>query len=104
MVEQVPHGAAGFFQLGRIARLLNRPAEAAGYYAEALALDPLLWQAYEELCSLGARSSVPPRQGIGSECIACSGGSMPRRWRQQRLTLRGRRRCQVCNPASGSKQ
>lgn len=65
MVEQVPHGAAGFFQLGRIARLLNRPAEAAGYYAEALALDPLLWQAYEELCSLGARSSVPPRKGIG---------------------------------------
>lgn len=52
-VAQVPHGAAGLFQLGRIARLLDRPAEASGYYAEALALDPLLWVAYEELCSLG---------------------------------------------------
>lgn len=50
---QVPHGAAGFYQLGRISRLLDRAQEAAAYFSEALSLDPLLWQAYEELCQLG---------------------------------------------------
>ena len=51
---QVPRGAAGFFLLGRIARLSNRQHEAVEWFREALLRDPLLWQAYEELCSLGA--------------------------------------------------
>ena len=51
--SQVPQGAAGYYLLGRIARLQSRPGEAAEYFSEALALNPLLWQAYEELCQLG---------------------------------------------------
>ena len=51
---QVPHGAAGYYLLGRICRLSNRQKQAVQYFAAALALDPLLWCAYEELCILGA--------------------------------------------------
>lgn len=51
---QVPHGAAGFFLLGRICRLTTRHAEAAEHFYTALKLNPLLWSAYEELCQLGA--------------------------------------------------
>lgn len=49
----MPNGAAGFLLLGRIARLSTRQLEAADFYSEALSRDPLLWQAFEELCSLG---------------------------------------------------
>ena len=51
---QVPHGAAGYYLLGRICRLSNRQKQAVQYFAAALALDPLLWCAYEELCILGS--------------------------------------------------
>lgn len=50
----MPHGAAGYYLLGRVCRLSNRQKQAAQFFAAALALDPLLWCAYEELCILGA--------------------------------------------------
>jgi hypothetical protein len=43
--------------LGNICRLTSRHDQAKAYYSTALKLDPLLWQAFEELCLLGA-----PRQ------------------------------------------
>jgi hypothetical protein len=50
----VPHGAAGYYLLGKICALSNRHDTAVHYYAAALTLDPLMWCAYEELCNLGA--------------------------------------------------
>lgn len=50
---QVPGGAAGYLLLGQIARLTSRQQEAAKYYSTALEMDPLLWQAFQELCQLG---------------------------------------------------
>lgn len=49
----MPGGAAGLFLLGQIARLTSRQQEAAKYYSAALEMDPLLWQAFQELCQLG---------------------------------------------------
>ena len=51
---QVPGGAAGRYLLGRIARLTSRQEEAARHYSAALEADPLMWQAFQELCQLGA--------------------------------------------------
>ena len=59
-------GAAGLLLLGRIARLTGRQLEAAAHFSAALEQDPLLWVAFEELCSLGAR---PP--------LACSAAHPP---------------------------
>ena len=55
----MPHGAAGYYLLGRVCRLSNRAKQAVQYFAAALALDPLLWCAYEELCILGAPTHLP---------------------------------------------
>ena len=49
----MPNGAAGYYLLGRIHSLTNRHDTAVHFHASALALDPLLWAAYEELCALG---------------------------------------------------
>ncbi|KAK9825199.1 hypothetical protein WJX81_006564 [Elliptochloris bilobata] len=54
----VPHGAAGYYLLGRVCRLSNRAKQAVKFFASALALDPLLWCAYEELCILGAEEEA----------------------------------------------
>ncbi len=62
---QVPHGAAGYYLLGRICRLTNRQRQAVQHFAAALALDGLLWCAYEELCILGA---PPPRAAPRLQC------------------------------------
>ena len=51
---QVAGGAAGHLLLGRIARLTNRRNDAAAHFNAALERDPLMWQAFEELCHLGA--------------------------------------------------
>ena len=59
---QVPNGAYGQFLLGRIARLTSRPEVAAAHFEKCLILNPMMWSAYEELCSLGAcvaRDDVP---------------------------------------------
>ena len=50
---QVPKGSAGYYLLGRICGLTNRHRAAVSYQRAALTLDPLMWCAYEELCSLG---------------------------------------------------
>jgi hypothetical protein len=60
---QVPNGAYGHFLLGRIARLTNRPDKAIAHFEKSLILNPMLWSAYEELCSLGPKTFP---------CIACS--------------------------------
>jgi hypothetical protein len=51
---QVPNGAYGHYLLGRIARLTSRPEKAAAHFERCLTLNPMMWSAYEELCSLGA--------------------------------------------------
>ncbi|CAD5191219.1 unnamed protein product [Musa acuminata subsp. malaccensis] len=51
---EVPNGAAGHYLLGLIYRFTGRRAYAIDHFTQALAIDPLLWAAYEELCALGA--------------------------------------------------
>lgn len=53
-VAQVPNGAAGHYLLGRVYQLSNRHSVAIAYYNTALQLDPMMWCAHEELCTLGA--------------------------------------------------
>lgn len=62
---QVPNGAAGFYLLGRIYQLSNRHSAAIAYYSTAVQLDPMMWSAYEELCSLGARAGRGRHGGRG---------------------------------------
>ncbi|CAM0909972.1 unnamed protein product [Alopecurus aequalis] len=50
---EVPSGATGHYLLGLIYRYTGRVTPAAEQFTQALALDPLLWAAYEELCILG---------------------------------------------------
>ncbi|XP_020584818.1 cell division cycle protein 27 homolog B [Phalaenopsis equestris] len=52
--SEVPNGAAGHYLLGLIYRCTSRRAFAIEHFMQALAIDPLLWAAYEELCVLGA--------------------------------------------------
>jgi len=63
---QVAGGAAGYLLLGRIARMTNRRDQAAAHFSAALEHDPLLWQAFEELCHLGVLVSSPPLAACGS--------------------------------------
>jgi hypothetical protein len=65
MPVQVPNGAYGHFLLGRIARLTSRPEVAAAHFEKCLILNPMMWSAYEELCSLGAL------QCPDSSCCKC---------------------------------
>lgn len=51
---EVPNGAAGHYLLGLIYRYTGRKIPAIDHFTQALAMDPLLWAAYEELCILGA--------------------------------------------------
>ncbi|XP_021606699.1 cell division cycle protein 27 homolog B isoform X2 [Manihot esculenta] len=50
----VPNNAAGHYLLGLIHSYTNRRKSAVHHFKQALAIDPLLWAAYEELCILGA--------------------------------------------------
>lgn len=50
--ESIPNGAAGVHLLGKVYQLSNRPNAAIEQFRNALGLDPLLWCAFEELCSL----------------------------------------------------
>lgn len=47
-------GAAGEYLLGRICTDTGRKPAAVAHFTRALALDPLMWSAYEGLCALGA--------------------------------------------------
>ncbi|XP_074576933.1 cell division cycle protein 27 homolog B-like [Curcuma longa] len=51
---EVPDGAAGHYLLGLIYRYIGRRGLAIEHLMQALAIDPLLWAAYDELCVLGA--------------------------------------------------
>ncbi|XP_020536417.1 cell division cycle protein 27 homolog B isoform X2 [Jatropha curcas] len=51
---EVPNSAAGHYLLGLIHRYTDRRKSAIHHFKQALAIDPLLWAAYEELCILGA--------------------------------------------------
>ncbi|XP_010913872.1 cell division cycle protein 27 homolog B isoform X2 [Elaeis guineensis] len=59
---EVPNGAAGHYLLGLIYRYTGRRTCAVDHFMQALAIDPLLWAAYEELCILGAAEEA-------SECF-----------------------------------
>eukprot|EP00004_Rigifila_ramosa_P000512 TRINITY_DN10531_c0_g1_i1.p1 TRINITY_DN10531_c0_g1~~TRINITY_DN10531_c0_g1_i1.p1 ORF type:complete len:679 (+),score=120.31 TRINITY_DN10531_c0_g1_i1:3-2039(+) len=50
----VPGGAAGLALLGLICCRTTRSLQAAEYLKHALALDPFQWEAYAQLCELGA--------------------------------------------------
>ncbi|KAG2305976.1 hypothetical protein Bca52824_025724 [Brassica carinata] len=52
-VEQVPGGAAGHYLLGLIYRYAGRKSSSVKQFRMALSCDPLCWEAYAELCSLG---------------------------------------------------
>ncbi|XRB00682.1 anaphase-promoting complex subunit [Pycnococcus provasolii] len=47
-------GAKGRYLLGEVCLATDRAKPAAGWFAEALSLDPYLWCAFERLCTLGA--------------------------------------------------
>ncbi|KAL5768764.1 hypothetical protein ACOSP7_015309 [Xanthoceras sorbifolium] len=51
---EVPNGAAGHYLIGLIYRYTDRRKSAIHHFKQALAIDPLLWAAYEELCILGS--------------------------------------------------
>ncbi|KAM7274723.1 hypothetical protein ACFE04_016589 [Oxalis oulophora] len=51
---EIPNGAAGHYLLGLVYRFTDRRKSAIHHFKQALAIDPLLWSAYEELCILGA--------------------------------------------------
>ncbi|XP_058002005.1 cell division cycle protein 27 homolog B-like isoform X3 [Hevea brasiliensis] len=51
---EVPNNAAGHYLLGLIHSYTDRRKSAIHNFKQALAIDPLLWAAYEELCVLGA--------------------------------------------------
>ncbi|CAA7408019.1 unnamed protein product [Spirodela intermedia] len=55
---EVPNGAAGHYLLGLIYRYTDRKASAIDHFTKALAIDPLLWVAYEELCVLGGAADA----------------------------------------------
>ncbi|CAA0382624.1 unnamed protein product [Arabidopsis thaliana] len=52
--EEVPGGAAGHYLLGLIYRYSGRKNCSIQQFRMALSFDPLCWEAYGELCSLGA--------------------------------------------------
>ncbi|XP_071722429.1 cell division cycle protein 27 homolog B [Rutidosis leptorrhynchoides] len=51
---EIPNGAAGHYLLGLVYRYTDRRRSAIHHFKQALAIDPLMWSAYEELCILGA--------------------------------------------------
>ncbi|CAA7056579.1 unnamed protein product [Microthlaspi erraticum] len=53
-VEEIPGGAAGHYLLGLIYRYAGRKNSSIQQFRKALSFDPLCWEAYRELCSLGA--------------------------------------------------
>ncbi|GAQ84112.1 DNA-binding cell division cycle control protein [Klebsormidium nitens] len=55
---QVVNGAAGHYLLGLICKRSDRRETAVRHFSRALALDPLLWSAFEELCNLGAHEAA----------------------------------------------
>ncbi|EOA33148.1 hypothetical protein CARUB_v10016489mg [Capsella rubella] len=53
-VEEVPGGAAGHYLLGLVYRYAGRKNSSIEQFRMALSVDPFCWEAYRELCSLGA--------------------------------------------------
>lgn len=53
LIRVVPEGAAGLYLLGVACQRLHRPDHAAEYFKLSLRQDPLMWIAYEALCTLG---------------------------------------------------
>ncbi|CAM8977687.1 unnamed protein product [Rhodiola kirilowii] len=67
---EVPNGAAGHYLLGLIYRYTDRRRNAVHHFKQALLIDPLLWAAYEELCSLGAAEGASTVfSEAAAECI-----------------------------------
>uniref|UniRef100_A0A7N0U2G3 Uncharacterized protein n=1 Tax=Kalanchoe fedtschenkoi TaxID=63787 RepID=A0A7N0U2G3_KALFE len=67
---EVPNGAAGHYLLGLIYRYTDRRRNAVHHLKQALLMDPLLWTAYEELCSLGAAEGASTVfSEAAAECI-----------------------------------
>ena len=54
----VPNGAHGRYLLGVICKETGRAKAAIAHFADALASDPFMWSAYEELCALGAENEA----------------------------------------------
>ncbi|PIA42766.1 hypothetical protein AQUCO_02000310v1 [Aquilegia coerulea] len=67
--SEVPNGAAGHYLLGLVYRYTDRRKSAVDHFKQALLIDPLLWAAYEELCTLGAADEA---SGVFGESAALS--------------------------------
>ena len=57
-VGDVPNGAAGQYLLGLVCKETGRRAAAVAHLAAALAADPFMWCAHEQLCALGAETEA----------------------------------------------
>ena len=57
-VGDVPNGAAGQYLLGLVCKETGRRAAAVAHLAAALAADPFMWCAHEQLCGLGAETEA----------------------------------------------
>ncbi|CAH2053554.1 unnamed protein product, partial [Thlaspi arvense] len=75
-VEQVPGGAAGHYLLGLIYRYAGRKNSSIEQFRTALSFDPLCWEAYGELCSLGAAEEASTvfgnvaAQRLHNDCVS----------------------------------
>ncbi|KAJ6832678.1 cell division cycle protein 27-like protein B [Iris pallida] len=76
---EVPNGAAGHYLLGLVYRYMGRRSGAVDHFMQALAIDPLLWAAYEELCILGS----------AEEANECFNDSSAARIQQQHFSVSG---------------
>ncbi|KAL1199464.1 Cell division cycle protein-like protein [Cardamine amara subsp. amara] len=69
-IEEVPGGAAGHYLLGLIYRYAGRKNSSIQQFRMALSLDPLCWEAYGELCSLGAAEEASTVfSNVSSHCL-----------------------------------
>ena len=83
--SDVPNGAHGLYLLGRVCKETGRDKAAAAHFADALALDPFMWCAYEELCALGAEAEAE----AATEAAARSADRYPKLAEALKLAGRG---------------
>ena len=73
------------YLLGRVCKETGRDKAAAAHFADALALDPFMWCAYEELCALGAEAEAE----AATEAAARSADRYPKLAEALKLAGRG---------------
>jgi anaphase-promoting complex subunit 3 len=79
-VSRVPQGAASLWVLGSAALRGGRPEQARAYFRLAVALDPLLWDAYAAMCSATLGEPSEAERTYGSAQFDALGGALGRQW------------------------